>query len=264
VINELNHVGLVIRDLQKSLDFYEGILGARVVYSGFIPPSKTEVRYLQIGGGMIELLAPQEPASDTVFGITHVAFMSDDLDADHKAVVGMGYKELVAPKTAGSGVGRLSFVSDPNGARVELIERDLKMRLPQEEHPVVKDFDHYSLIANDLDGAMSFYRDAMGLKVLKEMEVPARQLSMVYLNHGYDVLELLHRPEPNNTDPMFGHFALRTDDCAKALEYCDDKGVPAEPGTPKMAGTGIGQIGLIRDPDDVKIEFVDRVDLRDL
>ncbi len=264
MIHELNHVGLVIRDLKKSLDFYEGVLGARVVYDGYIPASKTEVRYLQIGGGMIELLAPREPKEGTVFGITHVAFMTDDLEADHAMVVGKGYKELVAPKPAGSGVGRLSFVEDPNGARVELIERDLKMRLPQQDHPVVKDFDHYSLIANDLDSAMAFYRDLLGLKVLKEMEVPQRGLTMTYLNYGYDVLELLHYAEPDTGGRLFGHFALRVADVAEALELVGRQGIPAEPGTPRKAGTGIGNIGQIRDPDGVVIEFVDRVDLRQL
>jgi hypothetical protein len=40
--------------------------------------------------------------------------------------------------------------------------------------------------------------------------------------------------------------------------------VSAESGTPKPEGTGLGRIGIIRDPDGVKIELVDRADLRDL
>jgi catechol 2,3-dioxygenase-like lactoylglutathione lyase family enzyme len=103
----------------------------------------------------------------------------------------------------------------------------------------------------------------MGLKTLKMMEVPARQLTMAYLNYDYDVLELLHRPEPN-TGPIFGHFALRVDDVADALKKLAAQGVPVDPTTPKLAGTKIGYIGLIADPDGVKIELVDRADLRDL
>lgn len=263
MIYELNHVGIVIRDLQKSLDFYERILGARVVYSGHIPATDTAVRYLQIGGGMIELLAPKNPSEDTEFGIAHVGFMSDDLDNDYNRIVGLGYKGAVAPKTAGSGVGRLAFVEDPNGARVELIDRDLQMRLPQEKHPVVESFDHYSLVANDLDAARKFYGDVIGLKLLKEMIVPASGMSLTYLHFDYDVLELLSGPEPL-PGPHFGHFALRVNDVAAALELIAEQGTAAEPGTPKKAGNGYGNIGLIRDPDDVKIEFVDRADLRNV
>jgi catechol 2,3-dioxygenase-like lactoylglutathione lyase family enzyme len=86
----------------------------------------------------------------------------------------------------------------------------------------------------------------------------------VYLNWDYDVLELLHRPTPDTAGPIFGHFALRVDSVDEALRAFEAQGAPVEPGTPKPAGTGIGRIGIIRDPDGVKVELVDRVDLRDL
>lgn len=266
MIHELNHFGIVVRDLEKSLKFYQGLMGAEIVYRGYIPPSKTDVVYLQISGGLIELLHPAEPKPEETFGITHVGFMSDSLDADYERLVGLGYKALVAPKVAGSGVGRLAFLSDPNGARIELIERDLDMRPRPLQHPIIKSFDHYSVLANDLEGALRLYRDAMGMTVLKTMTVPYpdNPLTMVYLNWGYDVLELLHRPKPDLVSPIFGHFALRVDSVDEALAAFAAQGVPAEPGTPKVAGTGIGRIGLVRDPDGVKVELVDRVDIREL
>ena len=54
---------------------------------------------------MIELLYRAEPPPDETFGITHIAFMSDDLDADYARLTAPGYKGLVAPRVAGSGVG---------------------------------------------------------------------------------------------------------------------------------------------------------------
>jgi lactoylglutathione lyase len=263
VIYELNHFGIVVKDLKKSLDFYQDALGAKIVFQSIIPSTQTDVVYLQIAGGLIELLHRADPAPDEVFGITHIAFMSDDLDGDYAKLMEAGYEGYVKPKVAGTGVGRLAFLRDPNGARVELIQRDGKMRVDPIDHPIVKSFDHYSLVANDLDGAMRFYQTLLGMKTLKLMEVPARELSMVYLSYDYDVLELLHRPTPN-TGPIYGHFALRVDDVAESLKVLAAMGVPVDPTTPKRAGTGIGNIGLISDPDGVKIELVDRVDLRNL
>lgn len=264
MLTEFNHYGIVIRDLKASLAFYQDILGAKIVFEGFIPSSRTDVVYLQIAGGLIELLHRAEPAPDEVFGVTHIAFLSDDLDADYARLVAAGHDGLVAPKVAGTGHGRLAFLRDPNGARVELIQRDGQMRVDPIEHPIVKSFDHYSLTANDLDGALAFYQGKLGMKTLKLMEVPATQLSIVYLHYGYDVLELLHRPTPSTAGSIYGHFALRVDSVDDALAAFAAQAVPAEPGTPKPAGTGIGRIGIIRDPDGVKIELVDRPDLRDL
>jgi catechol 2,3-dioxygenase-like lactoylglutathione lyase family enzyme len=263
LIYELNHFGIVIKDLDKSLAFYQDILGAKVVFTGFIESTKTDVVYLQISGGMIELLHRAEPPADEAFGITHIAFLTNDLDGDYQKLVDAGYEGLTAPKVAGTGVGRLAFVRDPNGARVELLQRDVKMRDGVLDHAIVKSFDHYSLIANNLEGALDFYHDKLGMDVLKTVNIPATELEMNYLNYGYDLLELLHRPIPSK-DPIFAHIALRVDNVDDALARFATQGVPAEAGTPKPAGTGIGRIGVIRDPDGVKIELLDRPDIRDL
>jgi lactoylglutathione lyase len=261
MIHEFNHYGIVVRNLARSLDFYQGRLGAVVVFRGLIPSTGTDVIYLQIAGGLIELLHRADPPAGEVFGITHLAFLSDDLDADYARLVAAGTLGLVAPKVAGSGNGRLGFVQDPNGARVELIQRPGGMRQKPIAHPVIRAFDHYSLTANDLTAAMGFYQDLLGMRVLRRMSVPATELSITYLNYDDDVLELLHRPVPNTTDTMYGHFALRVDDVEDALRQLD---LPADPGTPKPAGNGHGRIAIVRDPDGVKIELVDRPDLRDL
>lgn len=262
MIYELNHFGIVIRDLEKSLDFYQGLFGAKVVFDGFIESSKTDVRYLQIGGGMIELLHPHEPGTDETFGVTHIAFLSDSLDEDYERLTAAGFEGLVKPKVAGTGVGRLAFLRDANGARVELLQRDVKMRTEPIEHPVVKAFDHYSLVSNDREGALRFYRDLLGLRVLSSHEMTGGS-KIDYLHYDYDVLELLHSPEPSS-DPIFAHIALRVEDVAAAQAAFAERGVSFEAGTPKPARIGGGSIGVIRDPDGVKIEVLDRPDLREL
>jgi catechol 2,3-dioxygenase-like lactoylglutathione lyase family enzyme len=106
-------------------------------------------------------------------------------------------------------------------------------------------------------------RASPGHGPLKQMHVEQSQLSILYFHFKDDVVELLHRPTPDAGD-IFGHVALRVENVDRALEHFAAQGVAAEPGTPKPAGTGIGRIGIIRDPDGVKVELVDRPDLRDL
>ena len=263
MIYELNHVGIVIRDLEKSVAFYQDVLGAKVVVRNLIPSNQTDVLYLQISGGMIELLHRREPAANEVFGITHIGFMTDDLDADYRALIDSGCEPLVQPRVAGTGVGRLGFLRDPNGARVELLQREVDFRTAPIEHGIIKSFDHYSVRANDLVAARDFYGRRLRMNPLKQMYVEQTQLSILYFNLNYDVVELLHRPTPDTGD-IFGHIALRVENVDRALESFAALGIAAEPGTPKPAGTGIGRIGIIRDPDGVKIELLDRPDLRDL
>lgn len=263
MIYELNHVGIVIRDWEKSVAFYREVLGAKVVARNFIPSNQTDVAYLQIAGGMVELLHRRQPAAGEVFGITHIGFMTDNLDADYGALVDSGCEGVVPPKVAGTGIGRLGFLLDPNGARVELLQREVDFRTAPIEHEIVKSFDHYSVRANNLVAAKDFYGRRLGMTPLKQMYVEQSQLSISYFNLKDDVVELLHRPTPDTGD-IFGHVALRVENVDRALEHFAAQGVVAEPGTPKPAGTGIGRVGIIRDPDGVRVELVDRPDLRDL
>jgi catechol 2,3-dioxygenase-like lactoylglutathione lyase family enzyme len=264
MIYEFNHYGIVVQNLEKSLAFYQGLLGGRIVYQGLVPASQTDVIYLLIAGGLVELLHPRNASADETFGVTHLAFLSNDLDADHAALVAAGCKSLVAPKVAGTGVGRLAFVAGPNGERVEILQRDVKMRGYDYDHPIIRNFDHFSLIANDEAAALEFYQRILGMKTLKVMKIATSKLTMTYLHYDHDVLELLHQPVANTRDPIYAHMALRVDNVDEALSTFARLGIPAEPGTPRLAGTGIGRVGVIRDPDGVKIELVDRPDLREL
>lgn len=263
MIHELNHFGIVVRDLGASRSFYQNAFGAKAVFENFIPSTKTDVVYLQIAGGLIELLHPNEPGPDTTFGITHIAFLTDDLDADFQRLIDGGAGELVRPKVAGTGVGRLAFLSDPNGARVELLQRDLAMRGDAIDHDHVAAFDHYSVRADDLESARDFYLNQLGMQRLTTLEVPATELTIDYLHWDYDVLELLHRPTPSE-GPIFAHIALRVNDLDVALDALAGLGIDPRPGTPKPAGTGLGRLAIVTDPDGVSIELLDRVDLREL
>lgn len=261
MIYELNHFGIVVSDLDKSLTFYRDLLGARVVFEGHIPATNTAVRYLQISGGMIELLHRPDAPSDETVGVTHVAFLTDSLEADFDRAVAAGAKPLTQPRPAGSGVGRLAFVQDPNGAKVELLERDLVMRGEPIPHEFVRSFDHYSVAVKDLDAAVRFYGPLFGMKELHRVDDSGSAIE--YLHYDYDVLELIHRPAQQEGN-VFAHIALRVDSVDQALDACAARGVPAESGTPRPARHGSGKVGIIRDPDSVVIEFLDRPDLRAL
>ncbi len=169
-----------------------------------------------------------------------MAFLSDALDDDYKMLVDTGAEALDAPKVAGSGVGRLAFVRDPNGARVELIQRNPDFRMAPIAPGIIQSLDHYSLRANNLAAAKDFYGRPLGMKVLKEMYVASRQQTILYYHYGYDVLELLHRPTPDTTSNIFGHIALRVESVDAALDRFASQGVTPEPDSPKPAGTGLG------------------------
>ncbi len=251
MLYELNHFGIVVRDLNASLAFYEGVLGARTVFRRFAESTQTHVIYLQLGEGLIELLHPLEPAEDAETGITHIAFMTDDLDGDHAALVRAGIESISEPKAAATGVGRLAFVRDPNDIRVELLQRDLVMRGEAAEHAIVKGFDHYALTVADPAASLAFYE---GLLHMGPATAGGAVPDAAYLELAGQVLELLPRTGGREDDPTFSHFALRVEDIRSALGALESSGI----GGQIVSTDGDERAGVIRDPDGVAIRLVER------
>lgn len=242
MLYELNHFGIVVRDLDASLAFYEGLLGASTVFRRFVESTRTHVLYLQLGNSLIELLHPLQPAEGERTGITHIAFMSDDLDGDYAALLGAGVESISQPRTASTGVGRLGFVRDPNGVGVELLQRDLVMRGAPVAHPLVAGFDHYALTVDDAQASHAFYAGLLGMRPAGDAGSTER------LEMAGQVLELRARTPELADDPGFSHFALRVSDLDSALEALAEAGAE---------GRRADDAAVIYDPDGVAIVLVE-------
>jgi len=138
----LTHIGLCVSDLDRSLRFYIDGLGfeeiGRMITdepdSGKIlevDGAAVELVYLSRDGFRLELIDFRQPGVETPearrpvnrVGLTHFAFRVDDLDAWCERIRGAG--GTVLDHTASRFVtgNRGIMVVDPDGTRVELIER---------------------------------------------------------------------------------------------------------------------------------------------
>lgn len=146
-IRGLDHAGVTVANLDRSLGFYEGLLGLAVagisleeggevgVVVGH-PEARVRIADLALpDGGVLELLEYEVPAEDpagarhTQAGTAHIALRVDDLDAMHARLVAAGADVVTQAgpvRIVGSpgweGVGVL-YLRDPDGNVLELIER---------------------------------------------------------------------------------------------------------------------------------------------
>jgi lactoylglutathione lyase len=130
-----NHVGLCVRELERSRRFYQDVLGfepdremtlpdaATADFLAVARPVNLTAVYLTRGAVVLELLhfdRPEnpEPTGERVFnepGLTHLSFSVDDLDASVAAVKAAG-GEVVTEMP-----GRAAVVRDPDGQLLELL-----------------------------------------------------------------------------------------------------------------------------------------------
>lgn len=143
-ITNAHHTGLQVADLERSLAFYRDLLGFEVVFqwnpqapyigklvgypdvdlhSAILRMPNSEV-FLEL----LEYRNVERTAVDTNTanpGTAHTAFFVDDLDDLYADLVAKGVDSVSEPVTPTIGPnkgGRVVYMIDPDGIRVELIE----------------------------------------------------------------------------------------------------------------------------------------------
>ena len=93
--------------------------------------------------------------------------------------------------------------------------------------------DHVGIAVRDLDTALAFYRDALGLEIEGVEEVPSQQVRARFVPVGAVRLELLEATSPGSAiarsierrGPGLHHLTLRVDDLGAVLEQLKTRGV---------------------------------------
>ena len=122
------HVGTTAADLDRSIAFYCGLLGLRLVLRK--RQGTTALAFLDAGGGMLEIAErPGAAAANDVptgmAGLRHLTFAFDDVDALVTRLAAAGVEIIEQPRDAHNTelIRRVAFCRDPDGIQVELIER---------------------------------------------------------------------------------------------------------------------------------------------
>lgn len=137
-MSALLHADLMVRDLERSLAFYVGLLACTVVdeaeLEGAVPVlySAGAARRMRLvmlrassgpWGAMLELMQLDPPCAPAAGG-AHVSFLVDDLEASCARLVAAGVPlacPVVTVDLSRLGTSRIAFVRDPDGHLVELV-----------------------------------------------------------------------------------------------------------------------------------------------
>lgn len=117
-MNELDHVGLYVKDLAKSVVFYGEVLGFNVTRTMDLGEAK--IAFLDIGKGLLELIQrPEGPGAPPDGRWNHTAFIVDDYDAMEAKLEGL---RLELRKITLDNGKRIAFFKDPDGHDLEIME----------------------------------------------------------------------------------------------------------------------------------------------
>lgn len=124
------HTMLRVGDMQRSVDFYTRILGMRVLRTRDVPEYKYSLTFLAYGNGNADGGAELELTYNygvstyeqgTAFG--HLALGVEDVAGACARIKAAGGKVTREAGPVKGGTTVIAFVEDPDGYKIELIER---------------------------------------------------------------------------------------------------------------------------------------------
>ena len=130
-ITKINHVAIVVEDLEDSLSFWRDSLGISLHEMRDVPAEKSLVAFLPLPGGEIELVQPTTLDSGIAKyldkrgqGMHHICLEVDDIDAMLEQLKNKGVRLINEQARTGANGKRYAFVhpESASGVLVELYQ----------------------------------------------------------------------------------------------------------------------------------------------
>jgi methylmalonyl-CoA/ethylmalonyl-CoA epimerase len=100
----LDHLGVAVRNLDSTIQFYENVLGAKMIdrYRSDAKGVESEIAIMEVDGARTELLAPTNNLTSPIArfikqkgkGVHHIAYRVNDLDAALEELEQQGIRVL--------------------------------------------------------------------------------------------------------------------------------------------------------------------------
>jgi methylmalonyl-CoA epimerase len=130
MLKKIDHIGVVVKDLEKAIKAYTAMFGFKVVEQMAGPGGEFTSIMMSVGDVRLELFQPLKPGSFSRFleekggGLHHISFLTDDIMQEMKTLKSQGRKlqseePMVLPSA------KIAFVhpSAAENVLIELVER---------------------------------------------------------------------------------------------------------------------------------------------
>ena len=140
MIKEVRHVGIVVNNMENSLNFYRDLLGLKIVrdmdergnhLDNMLSLDNVEVRTVKLSVQdnitLIELLEFKSHNDNQVrnfytIGASHVAFTVENIEKLYQNLSVKNVEFNAPPQKSPDGLVKVTFCKDPDGTPIELVE----------------------------------------------------------------------------------------------------------------------------------------------
>ncbi len=128
MVKKLNHIGIAVADLNKSIDIFRKLFSVQEFHLETVESQKVKIASFKVGEILIELTAPLEEDSPIAKfiekkgeGIHHIAFEVDEIDGELNRLKEEGFQLINEKSTQGAHKMLVAFIH-PKSTNNVLIE----------------------------------------------------------------------------------------------------------------------------------------------
>ena len=131
MLRAIDHTGIAVADVDRSLPFYEDVLGLALVHREIMHEQGVEAALLDVGESHVELVAPLGPDSGVAKflarrgpGLHHLAYRVDDIEATLASLKAAGVRLIDEQPRPGIRGSRVAFIhpAATGGVLTEIVE----------------------------------------------------------------------------------------------------------------------------------------------
>jgi methylmalonyl-CoA epimerase len=132
LIKSINHIGIAVKDLDKSIEIFKNIFNFESVHKEVVEKQKVSVASFEVGEVLIELTSPTDDTSPIAKfiekkgeGIHHIAFESDDVNSELEGLKSKGISLINDTAQEGAHNMLISFLhpKSTNGVLMEICQK---------------------------------------------------------------------------------------------------------------------------------------------
>lgn len=120
MVIDMNHVGVIVDDMEVSKKFYEEVIGAKLEHT--YENERVELAFYKVGSGVVELVKRKNTNHNRNLGVVeHIAFTVDNIEESVELLKKHNLKsiseEIISMENK-----LLFFFEGPNGEKLEYVQ----------------------------------------------------------------------------------------------------------------------------------------------
>lgn len=120
MVVDMNHVGVIVDDMEIAKKFYEEVIGAKLEHA--YENERVQLAFYRIGSGVVELVKRKNTNHNRNLGVVeHIAFTVDNIEESVKLLKKHNVKsiseEIISMENK-----LLFFFEGPNGEKLEYVQ----------------------------------------------------------------------------------------------------------------------------------------------